>query len=101
MSKKRTDIMTSIKEKGTTLEAEMSFFDHMEVLRWHLIRSSIAVVLFTALAWIYYDVIFDKIIMGPKNPQFWTYKTMCSIGEKFNLGPDFCIKNIPFNIINT
>lgn len=79
----------------------MSFFDHLEVLRWHLVRSSVAIVVFTSLAWTYYDFIFDKIIMGPKNPSFWTYRVMCRLGEKYNLGPDFCIKKIPFNIINT
>ena len=89
-------------EKGpATLEAEMSFFGHLETLRWHLIRASLAIVLFTTLAFVYYDVIFDQIIMGPKNPDFWTYRMMCLLGEKFNLGADFCIKEIPFNIINT
>lgn len=101
MSKGRTDLVKAIKEKGKTLEAEMSFFDHLDVLRMHLIRSSIAIVLFTTLAFIYYDFIFGEIIMGPKSPQFWTYRMMCLVGEKFNMGPDFCVKDIPFNIINT
>jgi sec-independent protein translocase protein TatC len=89
------------KERGTTLESEMSFFDHLEVLRWHLIRSAGAIVLFTVLAFIYYDFIFDTIILGPKKAGFWTYRMMCSLTETFNLGPDFCIKDIPFAIINT
>lgn len=98
---KRKSLIESIKDKGKTIEAEMSFFDHLEVLRWHLIRSAIAIVVFTSLSFIYYDFIFDTIVMGPKNPQFWTYRMMCIVGQKFNLGPDFCIKDIPFNIINT
>lgn len=101
MSKRSTDLIQAIKDKGKNIEAEMSFFDHLEVLRWHLVRSSVAIVVFTSLAWTYYDFIFDKIIMGPKNPSFWTYRIMCRLGEKYNLGPDFCIKKIPFNIINT
>ncbi|MGB4774065.1 MAG: twin-arginine translocase subunit TatC [Daejeonella sp.] len=102
MGKERSkDLVKTIKEKGDTLEAEMSFFDHLDVLRMHLLRSSVAIVVFTVLAFIYYDFIFDKIIMGPKDPQFWTYRMMCRIGERFNLGPDFCITKIPFNIINT
>jgi len=98
---RRKDLIQSIKDKGKTMEAEMSFFDHLEVLRWHLIRSAAAIVLFTTLAFVYYDFIFDTIILGPKNPQFWTYRMMCIIGDKFNLGADFCIKEIPFSIINT
>jgi sec-independent protein translocase protein TatC len=96
-----TNLIETIKEKGKNYDAEMSFFDHLEVLRWHLVRSAVAIVIFTALSFTYYDVIFDQIIMGPKNPEFWTYRMMCIIGAKFNLGPEFCIKDIPFNIINT
>lgn len=101
MTKRSEDLIQAIKDKGKSIEAEMSFFDHLEVLRWHLVRSSVAIVVFTGLAWTYYDFIFDKIIMGPKNPDFWTYRLMCQLGEKYNLGPDFCIKDIPFKIMNT
>ena len=101
MTKRSEDLIQAIKDKGKSIEAEMSFFDHLEVLRWHLVRSSAAIVIFTGLAWTYYDFIFDKIIMGPKNPDFWTYRLMCELGEKYNLGPDFCIKDIPFKIMNT
>lgn len=89
------------KSKPVNLEAEMSFFDHLATLRAHLIRAAIAIVLFTVLAFVYYDVIFNQIIMGPKNPEFWTYRMMCLLSQKFNLGDDFCIREIPFNIINT
>lgn len=101
MSETESSLVKAVKEKGKNLEAEMSFFDHLDVLRKHLIRSSIAILAFTTLAFIYYDFIFDQIIMGPKNPQFWTYRMMCALGDRFDLGPDFCITKIPFNIINT
>jgi sec-independent protein translocase protein TatC len=101
MSKKRTDLVKAITEKGKTIEAEMSFFDHLDVLRGHLIRASIAIVSFTILAFTFYDFIFDEIIMGPGRTDFWTYKMMCAATEKFNLGADFCVKKLSFNIINT
>lgn len=102
MSNKRpADLIQTIKDKGKTIDAEMSFFDHLEVLRWHLIRSAVAIVVFTTLAFAYYDWIFDTVIMGPKKPSFWTYRMMCDIGERFALGPDFCITSIPFKLINT
>jgi sec-independent protein translocase protein TatC len=101
MSESENSLIKAVKEKGKSLEAEMSFFDHLDVLRKHLIRSSLAIIVFTGVAFAYYDFIFDTIIMGPKNPQFWTYRMMCSLSEKFNLGPDFCITKIPFAIINT
>lgn len=101
MKERKKDLIKAIKEKGKSLESEMSFFDHIEILRWHLIRSAIAIVLFTILSFAFYDILFDTIIMGPKRPDFWTYRMMCQIGEHFDLGPDFCITNIPGKIINT
>ena len=54
-------------------EKEMSFLDHLEVLRWHLVRSVAAIILFAVLAFIYKDFVFDKILLAPKNPDFPTY----------------------------
>ncbi|MGK6351910.1 twin-arginine translocase subunit TatC [Parapedobacter sp. DT-150] len=93
-------LIDTIKDKGKSIEAEMSFFDHLEVLRWHLIRSAIAIVVFMALAFSFYDFIFGTIIMGPKNADFWTYRMMCKIAEWLNT-PDFCVTEVPGTIINT
>lgn len=91
----------SLLNKGKNIEAEMSFFDHFDALRWHLIRAVIVIGTFTVLAFSYYDILFDGIIMAPKRADFWTYRMMCELAQKFNLGDGFCIKDIPFNIINT
>ncbi len=102
MSKEeKPGIIESIRRKGKSLEAEMSFFDHLEELRWHLIRAAIAVVIITIFCFVYYDFLFDTIIMGPHRADFWTYRKMCEIGTYFNMGPGFCITNIPGKIINT
>nr|WP_294899248.1 twin-arginine translocase subunit TatC [uncultured Pedobacter sp.] len=102
MSKERqTDLIASVKNKGKNLEGEMSFFDHLAALRIHLVRSSIAIIFFTIICFVYYDFLFDTIIMGPHKPSFWTYRMMCKIGEYFHMGPGFCITNIPGKIINT
>lgn len=102
MGKERnTDLVESVKQKGKSLEAEMSFFDHLAELRIHLVRASIAIVFFTCICFYYYDFLFDTIIMGPHKTTFWTYQMMCRIGEYFNMGPGFCITNIPGKIINT
>lgn len=93
-------LIQAIKDKGKNLEAEMSFFEHLEVLRWHLIRSVIAVVIFMVLAFAFYDFIFDDIVMGPKSPDFWTYRMMCRIGEWLNI-EGFCVTEVPGIIINT
>ncbi|GAA4329859.1 twin-arginine translocase subunit TatC [Mucilaginibacter gynuensis] len=93
-------LIKAIKDKGKTMEAEMSFFDHLEALRWHLIRASIAIVFFTILAFCFYDFVFDKVIMGPMDPQFFTYRMLCKLGDYLHR-PGFCIDKIPGKIINT
>ncbi|EDM37081.1 sec-independent protein translocase [Pedobacter sp. BAL39] len=99
---KKRDLIGAIKEKGKTLEAEMSFFDHIDVLRKHLLRALAVILVLTAGAFYYTDFIFNEIIMGPKNPQFWTYRMMCKLVEKFpSIGSDFCITKIDAKIINT
>jgi len=98
MSEQSDKLISAIKNKGKTLEAEMSFFDHLEALRWHLIRSSIAILLFTILAFSYYDWFFDTVIMGPAHNDFWTYRTMCNLGHL--LHRDFCFSKMHIQLIN-
>jgi len=100
---KKRDLIGAIKEKGKTLEAEMSFFDHIDVLRKHLLRGLLVVVILTAGAFWFSDFIFNEIIMGPKNPDFWTYRMMCKMAAAFPnlIGQDFCITHIDAKIINT
>ncbi len=93
-------LIAAIKDKGKNLEAEMSFFEHLEVLRWHLVRSAIAVVVFTIFAFAFYDFIFDDIVMGPRHADFWTYRMMCRLGEWLNID-GFCVTEVPGTIINT
>ena len=97
---KNIKLIEAIKNKGKNLESELSFFDHLEVLRWHIIRSVIAVTVFAILSFTFYDFVFNDIIMGPKNLDFWTYRMMCKAGAALNL-EGFCVERIPFNIINT
>ncbi|SFS93258.1 twin-arginine translocase subunit TatC [Sphingobacterium wenxiniae] len=97
---KSNALIKAIKEKGKNLEAEMSFFDHLEVLRWHIIRSVIAIAVFALLSFTFYDFVFNEIIMGPKKLDFWTYRMMCKVGVLLNLD-GFCVERIPFSLINT
>lgn len=78
----------------------MSFWEHLEALRWHFIRSVIAIVIFATLALIYNKMIFDKIILAPKEPGFITNKLFCWFGSKVNINY-FCINNLHLKIINT
>ncbi len=80
-------------------KAEMSFLEHLEELRWHLIRSIAAIVVIAIVAFIFHDIIFDKIILAPKNPGFFTNRMLCALGSLVNV-PALCINSKPFQIIN-
>lgn len=76
----------------------MHFLDHLEALRWHLVRSAAAIVVFALVAFLNPEILFDKIILGAKNPDFFTYRVLCRLSDLLNL--DMCIKEIPFTLIN-
>lgn len=61
-------------------EKEMSFLDHLEELRWHILRAMIAIVVIGIVVFIFRDFVF-RIIMAPKFPTFPTYQFLCSISE--------------------
>lgn len=81
-------------------EGEMSFLEHLEVLRWHLVRSVSSVFVFGIIAFVAKSFIFDTILLGPKKADFWTYQMLCKASEKFGLSDLLCITDIPFELIN-
>lgn len=89
------------KKKQKNEQAEMSFLDHLETLRWHILRASFAIIILACIAFSYKEIIFDKLILGPKNPDFWTYRMLCKLTEHFHLSADLCITSLHFNLINT
>jgi len=77
---------------------EMSFLDHLEVLRWHLIRMTSAVIIGGTLAFLLIHFIFDVLLFGPKNPDFITYRVLCSISKYMGLDESYCVTEFPFRI---
>ncbi|MAB95370.1 MAG: twin-arginine translocase subunit TatC [Flavobacteriales bacterium] len=84
----------------TDKDKEMSFLDHLEVFRWHLIRAAIAILFFTIIAFIYKDIVFDVILLGPKRTDFLTYRILCEISQFLGLGDALCLRNSPFSLMN-
>lgn len=80
---------------------EMSFLDHLEELRWLLVRSTIAILVCATIAFFFSDFIFNEIIFGPKDPNFITYRIFCELSTELQLSESFCVKELPFNIQNT
>lgn len=85
------------KKKNTSPEKEMSFLDHLEELRWHLVRSTLAVVVLALVAFIFKGFIFDTVIFGPTDPNFPTYRFFCNISQSFGMD-SFCFQEMPFQI---
>ncbi|MCG2461620.1 twin-arginine translocase subunit TatC [Flavobacteriaceae bacterium F89] len=77
---------------------EMSFLDHLEELRWHLIRSTAAIIIIACVAFLFRGFIFDTIIFGPKRMDFPTYKFFCKLATYINIDSDFCAEEFPFII---
>ena len=79
-------------------EKEMSFLDHLEELRWHLIRSVLAIVILASIAFLAKDFIFNVLIFGPKQADFPTYKILCKIAQFVGFKDSFCFTELPFRI---
>lgn len=74
---------------------EMSFLDHLEILRWTLIRSTLAIFAFGIVAFMMKDFIFNDIILAPKDPSFVTYRFLCYVSQSMGT-QGLCIDKIPF-----
>lgn len=75
-----------------TEEKEMSFLDHLEELRWHLIRAIASVAVFSVIAFLSKDFVYGTLILGPSKPDFWTYRMLCALSEAT------CIDKINFKL---
>jgi sec-independent protein translocase protein TatC len=83
------------KKKIGEPEKDMSFLDHVEELRWHLVRSSAAIFIFGIIAFLMKGFLFNNIIFAPKDPNFITYRLFCSASRFFGT-EGLCIDEIPF-----
>jgi sec-independent protein translocase protein TatC len=77
---------------------EMSFLDHLEDLRWHLIRATLAILIAATVAFTAKGFIFDVILFGPKSADFFTYRMFCNISQFLGLDESFCLSELPFRI---
>ena len=68
------------KRKKKDPEAEMSFLDHLEELRWHIVRSALAILVFAIAAFVMKSFIFDQVILKPMTPDFWTNRMLAKLG---------------------
>jgi sec-independent protein translocase protein TatC len=82
-------------------KSEMSFIDHLEELRSHIIRSVIAIIIAAAFIFIYRNWIFDHIITGPINKDFISYKALCDFSHWAHLGDALCMPPVEVTMQST
>ncbi|WP_298222868.1 twin-arginine translocase subunit TatC [Flavobacterium sp.] len=80
---------------------EMSFLDHLEELRWLLVRSTIAIIVMAFGTYFVSDYLFDVIIFGPTRSSFFTYRYFCELSHRLGFADSICIEDLPFIIQNT
>lgn len=62
-------------------QGEMSFLEHLEELRWHIIRSVLAIFVLAIVAFIMKGFIFDTIVLKPKTSDFWTNRMFAKLAD--------------------
>ncbi|MGL3002056.1 twin-arginine translocase subunit TatC [Flavobacterium sp. RSSB_23] len=80
---------------------EMSFLDHLEELRWVLVRSTTAILIMAFVTYFISDFLFNDIIFGPTRPSFFTYRFFCELSHQLGFVDSICITELPFIIQNT
>ena len=78
----------------------MSFWDHLEELRWTLFRSILALFVFAIAGFSVMPWLFDNVVMAPCSSDFIVYREMCKISSHFSFLPDFCNDTFHVNIVN-
>lgn len=78
----------------------MSFLDHLEELRWHLMRSVASIFVFSVAAFLAKGFVWETVILGPTKSDFWTYRILCNMADKLDT-PLLCFGEIPMILINT
>ena len=100
LAKKKNTTPSSNGHQGEP-ENEMSFLDHLEELRWHIIRSMIAILTVSIVLYIFNDWFFDVVLLGPTHDHFISYGLICQLSEYLGLGQTMCFEPPDFQTIAT
>lgn len=87
------------KKKQEAQENEMSFWEHLEELRWHILRSVIAVLVLSIIAFLNRHFVFDYLILSPSKADFFTNRMLCKVGELLHIEA-ICMDQLNLQIIN-
>src|SRR5204862_2668559 len=94
-------LLDVLNRRNRDTTAEMSFIDHLEELRWHIIRAVVAILIGAIIVFLYVREIVDKILLAPAHDKFVTYKWLCDAGHFFRLGNSLCMAGTKVSFIST
>lgn len=97
ISSERKYFFQRISGKKEDEKKAMTFFDHLEDLRWHIIRSVVAWLIAAITIFINIDWVYDNIILAPANEKFYTYGALCRFGNWLHLGNSLCLPAVKIN----
>lgn len=93
--------MALFNRKAAEDQEEMSFIDHLEELRGHIIRSIVSILVMAVVIFIYRNWIFDNIIVGPINKDFVSYKALCDFSQWLGIGDALCMPPVEVTMQST
>lgn len=99
MAKTAKFMTPRIKRKKRIDDEGLTFWEHLDELRGTIIRSIIAVVVLTIVAFSFKNFLFDVVILGPKNSDFITYRVLCKLGKVISFD-SFCLDTTTLKLIN-
>lgn len=87
-------------DENTSGVKEMGFFDHIDELRKHIIRSVVSILVAAVVIFFNKSFLFDTVLFGPVHLDFWTYRQMCDFSYWLKGTDEYCVKEMGFVLSN-
>ena len=97
--RKMEEVHSTKKHRKPDPEKEMSFWEHLEELRWRLVRATLAIVAMAVVAFANREFVFDTVLLGPLNSNFPTIRWLCNLGHMLGVEA-LCLDNSKLSLIN-
>ncbi len=92
--------MSPLDQPPIEQESGMNVLEHLEALRWHLMRSGVAILITAVIVFINKSFVFNEVVLAPKSAEFFTYKAICYLSHALALGDRLCLEAVNLTIIN-
>ena len=89
------------KRRKDAKAGEMSFIDHLEDLRWHVIRAVVAVIIGAIIVFSYSGFVVDEILFAPTRADFVSSQWLCRLGKSIGIGDALCFNDVQAKFLET